>query len=345
MKHVSAASPLQGRRLPRPTRDALRVGPGALAAAIGRLPAGFTVVTQPGPLAALPAGLLDPAGLLVHATTLARGDLESLASHVPSDAPVLGIGGGVVMDTAKWLAHRRAVPLVLAPSIISVDACVTNTVAVRDDGGVVYEGFVVPAEVVLDTEVIRAAPPALNRAGLGDVLSIHTALWDWQRAATYDPRTASAALAVLTEVLDTVDDLRDVTDTAIATLVGGFADINDLTVACGHAQMEEGSEHYLAYCLEARTGRGFVHGELVTLGVVLMSRLQDNDPDLALAAAVSAGVDWQPAHLGLTRDDLTGALAALPEFVTAGGYARSVIDLRPERLRDPAALLSGLEFA
>ena len=80
-------------------------------------------------------------------------------------------------------------------------------------------------------------------------------------------------------MLDSLDAVANgvaaVTEEALATLLLGYADVNDMTVQCAHAQMEEGSEHYLAYHLERLTGQSFVHGEVVTLAVVIMSRSRE----------------------------------------------------------------------
>ncbi|HTY73813.1 MAG TPA: iron-containing alcohol dehydrogenase [Actinomycetes bacterium] len=352
---MSESGPLSGHRLSRPTRAALTVGRGALAAAVSRLTPGFTLVSQPAALAALPDDVLSASGSLVHARSLDRQELQRLLDEVPDTVPVLGFGGGVVMDSAKWLAGTLGVPLVLAPGVVSVDACVTNTVAVRDKGRIGYEGFVVADAVVVDTDLVRAAPPGLNRAGVGDLLSVHTALWDWREAASvglargaaYDPSVARAASGVLASVAARGADIAAVSDVGITTLVEGFADINDLTVSCGHPQMEEGSEHYLAYCLETQTGRSFVHGQVVTLGVVLLSRLQGNDPQFARTVADTTGVAWHPADLDLDRDTLRRALRALPDFVEDAAFPGSVVDLRADELRADQGLvdtlLEGLE--
>ncbi len=228
------------------------------------------------------------------------------------------------MDNAKWLAFRTAAPLVLAPSILSVDACVTNTVAVRDGHRVSYEGFVVADQIILDFDLVQKAPERLNRAGAGDLLSIHTALRDWatgdgQGGAPFDGAVAGRAAAVLDALDEVAEGVSAVTDQALTTMLLGYADINDMTIECDHAQMEEGSEHYLAYYLEQLTGASFVHGEVVTLGSVIMSRLQQNDPDRAERIADRCGVAWRAAQLGLSRELLMTALTGLAEYVRQSG--------------------------
>jgi glycerol-1-phosphate dehydrogenase [NAD(P)+] len=212
---------------------------------------------------------------------------------------------------------------------LSVDACVTNSVAVREEGHVTYRGFVEAQEIIVDTEVISNAPPRLNRAGAGDLLSIHTALWDWragERAgrAALDGEVARRAAAVLNSLDAAAEQVRAVTEDGLRMLIDGYAEINDLTVACGHPLMEEGSEHYLGYLLEQQSGKSFVHGELVTLGVVLMSRIQGNAPERARSIAERAGVCWRPQQLGVSSEELAGALSRLREFVQRGRFPYSV---------------------
>jgi glycerol-1-phosphate dehydrogenase [NAD(P)+] len=303
---VRVSDALSGRTLSRRTRDLIQIGRGGLEHALPPATRGFTLVTQPRPRAALPESLLARAGAVLQPQSLARADLGDLVASAPHGPAVVGVGGGVVMDSAKWLAFQTAAPLLLAPSILSVDACVTNTVAVRDGARVSYEGFVVADQIILDVAIVQRAPDWLNRAGAGDLLSIHTALRDWaagdgQGAARFD-----AAVAAVTEK-------------ALSTVLLGYADINDLTVECGHAQMEEGSEHYLAYYLEQLTGTSFVHGEVVTLGSVIMSRLQRYDPDRVERIASRCGVRWRPAQLGLSRELLITALAGLADYVRETG--------------------------
>jgi glycerol-1-phosphate dehydrogenase [NAD(P)+] len=197
-----------------------------------------------------------------------------------------------------------------------------------------YQGFIEADRIVLDVDLVRTAPARLNRAGIGDLLSIHTALWDWASggrvgAARFDEGVAQLAAAVLGTVDALADEIASVTEEALKAMLVGYADINDMTVASGHAQMEEGSEHYLGYFLEKLTGRAFVHGEIVALGTVLMSRLQGNDPARAQGIADRSGVEWRPAQLRLSRRELTDALRGLQEFVEQSGLPHSVVNERP----------------
>jgi glycerol dehydrogenase-like iron-containing ADH family enzyme len=83
----------------------------------------------------------------------------------------------------------------------------------------------------------------------------------------------------------------------------------------GHARFEAGSEHFFAYAFEHVTGRTLMHGELVALGVLIMSSLQGNVPELPREIIREAGVRHRPGDLDVKMDEVERTLLALPEFV------------------------------
>ena len=73
----------------------------------------------------------------------------------------------------------------------------------------------------------------------------------------------------------------------------------------------EGVDHFFFYNLERLTGRHFIHGQPVGLGIVFGSALQDNEPERMLAALLRAGVDIRPEAMGVTWDDVAEAMRTL----------------------------------
>jgi glycerol-1-phosphate dehydrogenase [NAD(P)+] len=311
----------------------LRIGRGILPGALRALSPGWALVTQTEPLAHVEATLLTAAGATLHLVdSLAIGALERLVVELPPvDAPIVGLGGGMALDAAKWCAWRTGRPLILVPGVISVDAAVTNTIAVRRGGGITYEGFVVADAIVLDPDLVSRAPARLNRAGVGDLVSIHTGLHDWRLGAAagtiaFDDGIAAAAAAVLDRVERLAPEIGAVSSAGLEGVLRAYAEVNALCLRASHSGPEEGSEHYFGYRLEQVTGRSFVHGELIGLGTVLMAILQGNDPDRPRRILGRCGVAWSPAALGVERAAVHEALVGLPAFVRAQRLPHSVID-------------------
>ncbi len=259
--------------------------------------------------------------------------LEALERELPEVSAVLGLGGGTPTDAAKYIAWRRHLPVDIFPSITSVDAAVTKSIAARSGGHVTYIGFVVPRNVYVDTALIAGAPPRLNRSGVGDILCAHVALWDWKlahesRGERYDQAAVEAMHQWLERVLAGADAIREVTPDGIRLVMEAFEDISLICRRFGSSRPQEGSDHAFAYNAEFQTGRSFLHGELVGLGTYVMACLQGNDPGFLEHAYEMTGLKWQPADIGLDRDALVRTLQTLNEYQSNFGRRYSILDER-----------------
>ncbi|MCL4787683.1 MAG: iron-containing alcohol dehydrogenase, partial [Verrucomicrobia bacterium] len=298
-----------------------RFGAGALDG-IGRELGRFIVTTMDLPWRlAQPRLGAQPVGVLY----VENMEIETLDRQVAAAPPcdtVLALGGGQAIDLGKYLAWKRGLRLVTAPTILSVDAFVTPAAGIRRGHRVEYVGQTSPEPLVIDYDLIRTAPPALNIAGVGDLLSIHTACFDWQLAARagksefpFRAEDVAKARAILTDTMAKADSIRACSDDGLRAIVEGYMRVNTICLPAGHYRVEEGSEHYLFYELEERLQRPFIHGWIVGLGVDLLSRLQENQHAEAVDFMDAVGLCHQPADLDLRREDLAASLLNLRRYV------------------------------
>ncbi len=68
------------------------------------------------------------------------------------------------------------------PTVLSVNAFVTPATGIRINHEVKYIGTTSSDPLIIDYDILRTTPRNLNIAGVGDLLSIHTASFDWQYA-------------------------------------------------------------------------------------------------------------------------------------------------------------------
>lgn len=281
----------------------------------------WALATQPEPWAVMAPTLPGTPEIVIESGDLRLDHLDGVAASLTGVEAIVGLGGGSAMDTAKWLHYRTGLPLYQVPSLPSVDACFTRMTALRDRGGVRYDGDSVPELVMVDFDLIGAAPPKLVSGGIGDVLSCHTGLFDWElaarvgRNAPWDEATAARGFEYLDELEALAPLLDDGADEGVERLMECHRDIGWLCHEVGHARFEEGSEHFFAYTFEEVTGRTIMHGELVTLGVLVMSAIQGNDPDRPRRIADAAGARTDLAELGVGWDEVEASLRRLPSFV------------------------------
>ena len=280
---------------------------------------GPVIFTQPEPWEMVKTAF-PPDAVSVHFVTgMDHDEARRIADSVGPVSAVLGIGGGSALDQAKFTAWRRGLPLVLAPSILSVDAAFTKAAGVREGRRVRYVGDVIPDRLLIDFALLQRAPPVLNRAGASDVLSILTALWDWREAAgrgeDFEEGIAAQAAGLLERLYAGAAELREVTDAGLRLLSELFVGEVRLCEMVGSSRPEEGSEHYLAYCIEKTTGRSYIHGQLVGLCIDVVGRLQGQDVGPVRRFLEGLELDCRLVEVGLSQEELRASLLAMPGYL------------------------------
>ena len=257
-----------------------------------------------------------------------HAEVARIASSFGSASAVFGVGGGAALDLAKYTAWTRSLPLVLVPSILSADAAFTRAVAVREEARVRYVGSVLPHALLIDFTLIARAPRDLNLSGVGDILSIFTALWDWKEAARrlgepHDPEIAAASRAVLDHLLAGARDVKALNEQGLRLISESYREEVSLCERFGNARPEEGSEHYIAYALEHRTRRHYLHGRLISLCTLLAGAAQGQDVAPVRSFLEEVGLDVGFEAVGTTRREMRGVLLDM------AGYVRQETQLLP----------------
>lgn len=290
-----------------------------------------TLVVNDPPWSLLENTLPRPSSI-VAAWNMDLDHLERVAAGEPEGDVVVGLGGGTAMDTAKFLAWKSGRRLVQIPSITSVDAGFTDAIGVRVEGNVRYVGTVRPEKVVLDLDLVRSAPVHLNRAGVGDIVSCATGLFDWRIASDkgighpWDESLARLGENLLVDLAAHRAEIESVSPDGVRFLAQSYRAIGAACAHAGHSRFEEGSEHFWAYAYESFTGAHPVHGEIIACAVVAMTEIQGNEPARWRELIATCGVRAHPDDIGVTRTDFDRTFLSLKDYVRAQGLDYSIID-------------------
>ena len=299
----------------------LRVGRDALSR-LGREIGRFVVTTMEVPWRLSRDKLGGNPEKIIMVETMEEKWLDQVVEGIPDCDAVVGIGGGQAIDAAKYISWKKGIRLISVPSILSVDAFVTPAAGIRRNHEVVYVGKSSPDPLVIDFNLLRTAPPELNIAGIGDLLSIHTGTFDWEYANSmgkseypFSAGDVAKGRKILEKIYPKLDEIRQNTDKGLMAIVEGYLTMNTICLPAGHYRIEEGSEHFLFYELEERLARPFVHGYIVGLGIYLMSQLQGNQFEMISGVMDRVDLKYHPADLEIRREDLVASLLNLKNYV------------------------------
>lgn len=221
---------------------------------------------------------------------------------------VVGFGGGRVLDTAKYAAFISKAIYVCLPTTLSNDS-LASPFSVLGTVGHSRQTLAckIPTAIVVDTDMIIAAPVGQTLSGVGDTIAKHTALFDWKIAAkASNTNTDDFAYAISRMSFDSVyhcDDKNVKSKTFIrilsrALVMGGLA----MEIA-GSSRPCSGSEHLFCHALEEYYPEIKIsHGLGVALGSVGSCMFQGRDEKSLLDVLRTYEINTDPMSYGITKD-------------------------------------------
>ncbi len=259
---------------------------------------------------------------LINVTSVELSWIEKQIEDLPDFDTIVGIGGGMAIDVAKYISWKLNKRLVSIPTILSVDAFTTPAAGVRNNHDVEYLGTATPNPLIIDYNILRTAPKELNIAGVGDLFSIHTASFDWTYANSkgkseypFSDKAIEGGEKILEFIYNNIGSIRENNNNGLRAIVEAYISLNTICLPLDHFRIEEGSEHYLFYELEERLKRPFIHGNIIGLGIYLLSRLQNNDPKFITQMMNDSGLVYHPYSMNIEKKDLVDSLLNLKKFV------------------------------
>ncbi len=265
---------------------------------------------------------------------------------------VVGVGGGVALDTAKAVAERAGTELAIVPTIASTDApCSAVAVVYDEDGG--FDGYVHrrrnPELVLADTATIAAAPTRFLRYGMGDAFATRfeaeAVAGAWARTHAGGLPT-DAALTLARRSFENVADygpaaLAAVERDAVTPAVERIVETNTLLSGVGFESGGLAHAHAFGKGF-SRAGATAPHGLVIAFSTVAGLVLEDREAalDEAIDVARSVGIDVTLADVGV-EDVEAVAAGACREDTTMGNLPFEVTTTAAaDALRTADALLA-----
>lgn len=190
---------------------------------------------------------------------------------------VIGVGGGKVLDVAKYVAFKRGLELVLVPTVPSHDGVASPFASIKGLQRPVSMRTKMPMLIVADIDVMASAPRRHILAGYGDLLGKLTAVLDWRlahklRGEYYGEYAASLALMSAKHVMRMYEmfKAKNIPKEAIRNLVEALISSGVAMGIAGSTRPASGSEHMFAHALDLVANYPALHGEEVGIGTIMM---------------------------------------------------------------------------
>lgn len=243
-----------------------------------------------------------------------------LAKHIcMKDVEVIiGVGGGKVLDVAKYAGFVGKISYICVPTTLSNDS-LSSPVAVLGTEGDARKTLkcAIPAGIVVDVNVIMGAPVSHLQSGIGDTISKYTALYDWKLDAAHRKDRVDDFSYLLSDMalsslcyneeksLKSKEFIKILTQSLV---LGGLA----MEIA-GNSRPCSGSEHLFCHSLEEYyPGIKIPHGMAVALGSVVSCMLQGRNVIRLREIFKAYELDINPMNWNITKEIFVDAWQKAP---------------------------------
>ena len=251
--------------------------------------------------------------------TVRLEDLSSLAFSMSAKTQaVIGIGGGKVIDGAKYCGFLRGLPFISIPTSASSDGFSSASASLLVEG----RRKSVPARlaygIVVDTKIIRSAPEKFLYSGIGDMVSKITALYDWIFEEEHgcgkvnDFAVMIAKKAVNSFVRTPFTSIHD--ELFLKELLDSLAMSGIANEIAGSSAPTSGSELLISHALDKMSEHPQLHGIQVGIATYLMSVVQDHRYSRVDTIFTQTGFWDYVGTLGMKREDYERAIDIAPSI-------------------------------
>ncbi|MFF7902466.1 iron-containing alcohol dehydrogenase family protein [Streptomyces sp. NPDC007920] len=253
---------------------------------------------------------------------------------------VVGLGGGKIIDCAKFAAARVGLPLVAVPTNLSHDGLCSPVATLDNDAGRGSYGVPNPIAVLIDLDVIRDAPSRFVRSGIGDAVSNISAVADWELSHRVTGEKIDGLAAAMARQAGE----------AVLRHPGGIGDngflhvLAEALVLTGVAMSISGdSRPASGACHEINHGfdllfpkRAASHGEQCGLGAAFAMYLRGAHAESAGMAEVLRrhGLPVLPKDIGFTVDEFVQVVEFAPETRPGRYTILEHLDLKTDQIKD-----------
>ena len=208
-------------------------------------------------------------------------DITNLAFEIPNKTQaIIGMGGGKVIDAAKYIGYILRIPFISVPTSSSSDGFSSSSASLIVDGHRKSLPAKMASGILVDTDVIKSAPVRFLYSGIGDMVAKIQSTYDWQHEEDMgfdevnDFAFMVAKKAVNSFVRTPFESVSE--DLFLKELLDSLAMSGVANEIAGSSAPTSGSEHLISHALDQLLERPQLHGVQVGIATYIMCRILDH---------------------------------------------------------------------
>lgn len=229
---------------------------------------------------------LNAKGFSIRSPTYNEAEEKLREIKAAKTETLLAVGGGMVIDVARYIAYRAKTSFVAVPTAPSQDGIASPRSAlyhVSPTGEMIYTGTAdakAPDMVIFDLSILSSAPQTLIRAGYGDIITKLTSLKDWQLARDdigepYCNTAEKLTLEAVNHVIEVAKEGNYLLEQNIRKLCKAIIFSGAAMGVVNSTRPAGGSEHMVGRHLEIYSHRKILHGIAAAIGTLLMANYHE----------------------------------------------------------------------
>ncbi|TRM77082.1 NAD(P)-dependent glycerol-1-phosphate dehydrogenase [Sulfolobus sp. A20-N-F6] len=238
--------------------------------------------------------------------------VEELVKRINAKV-LLGIGGGKVIDVAKYVSFRNNLEFISIPTSPSHDGITSPFASIKGLSKAVSVKAKEPLAIIADIEILSSAPRRLINAGIGDTIGKIISVRDWKLASKirgeyYGDYTASLSLMSAKHAFQCTRIINKDIKYGTRMLMEALISSGVAMGMAGSTRPASGSEHLFAHAVEILEPEKALHGELVGLGTIMMAYLHNINWRTIRRRLKKIGFPVKAKELGLSDEIVIKAL-------------------------------------
>lgn len=251
--------------------------------------------------------------------TVDFNDITDLAFELPNKTQaVIGMGGGKVIDAAKYIGYILRIPFISVPTSSSSDGFSSSSASLIVNGHRKSLPAKMAYGILVDTDVIKSAPVRFLYSGVGDMVAKISSTYDWQHEEDmgYDEVNDFAFMvakkAVNSFVRTPFESIED--DLFLKELLDSLAMSGVANEIAGSSAPTSGSEHLISHALDQLLEKPQLHGVQVGISTYIMCKICDHRWKRVDDIFVKTGFWGYCATLDLKVKDFSNAIDMAPSI-------------------------------